>query len=121
MKKADEDYWDHFGTHLGTLWSRSELEQVRANRGKSGKTRITDKVLVPLSLVMNPDLPDAILGKKPEGSGSGPQRNPDAPLPSGDGLNTGMSLPMDTEVVNMSELSKEEFLGIISRAGLKVK
>lgn len=120
MKKADEDYWDLFGTHLGTLWSRSELEQVRANRDKSGKTPATDKVLVPLSLVMNPDLPDAILGKKPE-RGSGSQRNPDDPLPSGDGLNTGMPLPTDTEVVNMSELSKEEFLGIISRSGLKVK
>jgi hypothetical protein len=116
LKKADEDYWDRFGSHLGTLWSRSELAQVQANRGKAGKT---DKVLTPLSLVMNPDLPDAILGKKPEGKGS--PTNPDAPLPSGDGLNTGMSLPTDSEVINMAELPKEEFLEIIGRSGLKVK
>lgn len=73
------------------------------------------RIHVPLSLVMKPDLPEALLGKQQQGQ-------PSSPMPSsiGDGLNTGMALPTDSEVVNMADLSKEEFLGIIRQSGLKV-
>jgi len=77
------------------------------------------RIFVPLSLTINPDLPNALLGKATN-QPTAPQSS-EAALPASDGLNTGMSLPTDTEVVNMATLSKDEFLGIIGRAGLKVR
>jgi len=66
---------------------------------------------------MNPELPNALLGKKPETPAGRPITNP--PSSSlGDGLNTDMPLPSDAEVINMSNLPKEEFFGLIANAGL---
>ncbi len=76
------------------------------------------RIFVPLSLVVNPDLPDALLGKKKSDNKQPQTEVPRGELPSSDGLNTGMSLPTDMEVVNMAEMPKEEFLSIIRRSGL---
>lgn len=92
---------------------------LRLQQAGGGAKPENSRIFVPLSLVINPDLPNALLGKA--SSQPTASQNSEAPLPSGDGLNTGMALPTDTEVVNMATLSKEEFLGIIGRAGLKVR
>lgn len=64
---------------------------------------------------MNPELPDALLGKKKDGNSAAPGGN----IPSsGDGLHTEMAMPEGDEVVNMGDLPKEEFFGLVAQAGL---
>jgi len=115
LRKNETEQWEHLGAHLGTIWDRNELLKLQQSGAKPENSRI----FVPLSLVMNPDLPDALLGKRRNQSAA-PQSSEDV-LPSGDGLNTGMSLPTDTEIVNMAELSKDEFLSVIGKSGLRVR
>ena len=97
------------------MWDREELARLTAAPG--GSPNLDSRVFVPLSLVVNPDLPNALLGKKKSGEQMA-QPAPQGEIPASDGLNTGMSLPTDSEVVNMAELPKDEFLGIIARSGL---
>ena len=103
--------WDRFGAHLGTLWDRKTLLTLDAK--PKGSHLENDTIFVPLSLVVNPDLPNALLGKK---SGSTPQ-GASANQP-GDGLHTEMAMPEGDEVVNMGDLPKEEFVGLVASAGL---
>lgn len=113
LKKSDEDTWDRLGSHLGTLWEREALLALQQH--VSGTGEATPHVFVPLSLVMNPELPDALLGKKKEGSSV----SPGGSIPSsGDGLHTEMAMPEGEEVVNMGDLPKEEFFGLVAQAGL---
>lgn len=113
LKKDEGDMWDRFGAHLGTLWDRETLQTLDAK--PKGSHVQNDSIFVPLSLVVNPDLPNALLGKKknaPPGA---------APRQSGDGLYTEMALPEGEEVVNMGDLPREEFFGLVASAGLVKK
>lgn len=116
LKKDDTEYWERFGAHLGTIWDRDQLRNLMES---SGTKATNSRIFVPLSLTINPDLPKALLGKKKNQS-SGSQSSV-ADIPSSDGLNTGMPLPIDAEVINMATLPKEEFLSIIGSSGLKVR
>ena len=70
---------------------------------------------MPLSLVMNPELPNALLGK----DSSSPSSPEGSPSPSGgDGLYTEMAMPQGEEVINMGDLPKEEFFGLVANVGL---
>ena len=109
--KKEEDYWKRFGSHMGTLWDRDELRRLIST--PSGPPGQNQRVFVPLALVVNPDLPNALLGIK-----KGDKPSTSDALPQGDGLNTGMPIPLGDEVENMAELPKDEFLQIISRSGL---
>lgn len=114
LRKADEETWDRLGSHLGTLWDREAL--VALQRQVAGDGDASDTIFVPLSLVVNPELPDALLGKN-----AAPSASPGEPVPrpsSGDGLHTEMAMPEGDEVVNMGDLPKEEFFGLVSQAGL---
>lgn len=113
LSKVDDDTWERLSSHLGTVWDREELMALQDSTPRSGKPQ--NKVFVPLSLSINPDLPDAILGKKKSGDSVSPEGEPRS---SGDGLHTGMALPEGDEVVNMGELPKNEFIGLVSQAGL---
>ncbi len=117
LKKKDDDYWARFGAHMGTVWDREELERLTS--APSGSPSRDRRVFVPLSLVVNPDLPEALLGKGKANkqSGSSPRGTEEA-LPASDGLQTGMSLPLGTEIVNMANLPKEKFMEIIRQSGL---
>ena len=104
--------WDRFGAHLGTLWDRDTLQALDAK--PKGSHVQNDTIFVPLSLVVNPDLPNALMGKK-----SGAPTPPGEPArQSGDGLHTEMAMPEGDEVVNMGDLPKEEFFGLVANAGL---
>jgi len=116
LRKADEDYWNNFGRHLGTLWDLDSLRQLQtAPEGVSGQNSL---VFVPLSLVVDPQLPEHLLGKTEKSTQT---QQSSSSMPRGDGLHTGMALPSDTEVINMAELSKAEFLSLIGNSGLKVR
>jgi hypothetical protein len=107
LQKDENEYWDRMGAHLGTLWDRDQL--IRLMAAPKGSVGSSSRVFVPLSLVVNPDLPNALLGKSKTG------QDTDS---SGDGLHTGMTLPEGDEVVNMAEMDKDEFLDVIGRSGL---
>lgn len=110
LKKKDNDYWDRLGSHLGTLWQRADLE--RLTQPASAEPReLSSRIFAPLSLIINSDLPNALLGKKKG------QPQP-ASGTQGHGLNTAMPLPKGEEIVNMADLSKENFLGVIAGARL---
>lgn len=114
IRKADESSWDRLGSHLGTLWDRDALIALQKQVAGDGDKSST--IFVPLSLVVNPELPDALLGKNPA-----PSVSPGEPVsrPSkGDGLHTEMAMPEGDEVVNMGDLPKEEFFGLVAQAGL---
>jgi hypothetical protein len=110
-KKAEEDTWDRLGAHLGTLWEREALKILQSK--KQGSHLENDTVFVPLSLVINPELPNALLGEPSSSSG--------APATSqqtgGDGLLTAMAIPEGEETVNMGDLPREEFIGLITNSG----
>jgi hypothetical protein len=97
------------------MWSRSEL--VRMSTAEPGAKEGSDRIFVPLSLVINPDLVDGLL-KKAKKDPNTLATGDGTPLPSGDGLNTGMALPAGEEVVNMADLPKNEFLNVIRSGGL---
>jgi hypothetical protein len=88
------------------------------NASTGGARGENDTIFVPLSLVVNPDLPAALLGEKKDGPSNSPQARSGRPPSGGDGLHTEMSIPTDTEVVNMADLDKDEFFGLIGNAGL---
>lgn len=115
IRKTEEDSWDRLGSHLGTLWDRDALMALQKQVAGDGNKSST--IFVPLSLVVNPELPDALLGKNPA-----PSASPGEPIPSrsggGDGLYTEMAMPEGDEVVNMGDLPKEEFFGLVAQAGL---
>jgi hypothetical protein len=101
------------------MWSRSEL--VRMSTAEPGAKPGSDRIFVPLSLVINPDLVDGLLNKAKKDPNQPPSVSggtDGAPLPPGDGLNTGMSIPTGEEVVNMATLPKDEFLNVIRQGGL---
>lgn len=102
------------GAHLGTLWDREDLTALQEQVAGAGDRSPT--VFIPLSLVVNPELPDALLGKVK--SGDPATRGDNRPSPAGDGLHTEMAMPEGDEVVNMGELPKDEFFGLVSQAGL---
>ncbi len=118
-KKVESDQWDNLGLQLGTMWSRSEL--LRLSEAKPGAKEGSDRIFVPLSLVINPDLVDGLLQRAKKSENQPTSTSGETPLPSGDGLNTGMSLPVGEEVVNMAELPKDEFLNLIKSSGLPTK
>jgi len=111
LRKVDKDQWKSLGSQLGTMWSRSEL--LRLNEAPAGVSEGTDTVFVPLSLVINPNLVEGLMTKAKEGPSPQGSESTSAPLPGGDGLNTGMALPAGEEVVNMALLPKDEFLNVI--------
>lgn len=114
LQKEREEHWESFGAHMGTMWTIEQLQSiVRKSEGAGSQNT---NIFVPLSLVMNPDLPEALLGKRAQQHISPTVES--GSLGGGDGLNTEMPLPTDTEVVNMATLSKEEFFGLIANAGL---
>jgi hypothetical protein len=114
--KADENrYWSEFGRHMGTTWERETLERMlETNNGPSKKN---SSIFVPLSLVLNPALPSILLGR-PQGEAKSPGDAPVKKDGGGDGLYTGMALPKGEEVVNMGDLPKEEFFGLVAGAGM---
>ncbi len=77
----------------------------------------SDRIFVPLSLVINPDLPDGLL-KKSKKDPNPSSTSDGTPLPPGDGLNTGMAIPLGEEVINMATLPKDAFLDVIRKGGL---
>ncbi len=118
LKKDEDNYWHEFGRHLGTTWERETLERM-LEPGK-GTPLKNSSIFVPLSLVLNPDLPSILLGR-PLGDRGAQNTSPGEPAKStnsSDGLHTGMALPGGEEVVNMGDLSKEEFFGLVSSAGM---
>lgn len=119
LKKDEGTYWHNFGRHLGTTWDRETLERMTTPGDGSPNTNST--IFVPLSLVLNPELPAILLGKPAGGDKSPGGPTEGSSTRSGDGLSTGMSLPGGEEVVNMGDLSKEEFFGLVSSAGLAGK
>jgi hypothetical protein len=116
LKKDDDEYWDRLGSHLGTLWDKESLRILSEKPSGSG-TR-NPRIFVPLSLVVNPELPNALLNRQPADGPSAPRGTS---TPNGDGLCTAMPLPEGEEVVNMGNLSKEEFFGLIHNVGLLTK
>jgi hypothetical protein len=113
LSKVEEDTWERLTSNLGTIWDKETL--LTLQQKVSGSHVGGDKVFVPLSLVMNPELPDALLGKK-NSANSAPQG--ETPSSSSDGLHTEMAMPEGDEVVNMGELPKNEFFGLVAHAGL---
>jgi hypothetical protein len=114
LSKVEEDTWDRLGKHLGTLWDRESLVALRdATGNSSGPSQ--NRIFVPLSLSINPELPDALLGKK---SGNASPGEPASTPSRSDGLHTAMAMPEGDEVVNMGDLPKNEFFGLVSQAGL---
>jgi hypothetical protein len=111
LKKEEGEQWNRFGAHLGTLWDRDTLKAL--DEKPKGSHLQNDTIFVPLSLVVNPDLPNALLGKT-----KGAPAPPGATQQSGDGLYTEMAMPEGDEVVNMGDLPKEEFVGLVASAGL---
>jgi hypothetical protein len=116
LQKDDTDQWDRLGHQLGTMWSRSEL--LRMSTAEPGAREGADRIFVPLSLVINPDLVDGLLKKAKKDQNQPSATGDGTPLPPGDGLNTGMALPAGEEVVNMADLPKNEFLNVIRSGGL---
>lgn len=115
LNRTEEDYWERFGTHLGTLWDRVDLERMNSPSNKDKNSVKKDTIFIPLSLVMNPELPAALLGKN---SNTKNTEQTSTTEPEGDDLRTGMPLPRDSEIVNMANLEKDEFFGLIANAGL---
>lgn len=112
LNKVEEDTWERLTSHLGTVWDRDTLEMLNSSTssGTPGK-----KIFVPLSLSINPDLPAALLGKKPSDIRSSPGEKASQ---QGDGLYTGMAMPEGDDVINMGDLPREEFMGLVANAGL---
>jgi len=117
LQKVEKDQWNRLGSQLGTMWSRSEL--LRLKDTPAGAREGSDTIFVPLSLVINPDLVEGLMNKQ----GKAPNQQPAgaAPLPSGDGLSTGMSIPLGEDVINMATLPKDQFLDVIRKGGLPTK
>jgi hypothetical protein len=113
LSKVEEDTWNRLGNHLGTLWDREALLALQSEVSGSGTPQ--NRIFVPLSLSINPELPDALLGKsKGRTTSPGEHGSPN----KGDGLHTEMAMPEGAEVVNMGDLPKEEFFGLVASAGL---
>lgn len=118
LRKDEDNFWHEFGRHLGTTWERETLERMlAASKGTRSKN---SSIFVPLSLVLNPDLPSILLGR-PLGDRKVENTSSGKPTKDGDGLSTGMSLPEGEKVVNMGDLSKEEFFGLVAGAGMMKK
>jgi len=113
LKKDESNYWNEFGRQMGTTWERATLERMLET--SKGPLKKTSSIFVPLSLVLNPALPSILLGKT-----SGDANSPgEAPRKDGgDGLYTGMALPQGEEVINMGDLPKDEFFGLVASAGM---
>jgi hypothetical protein len=114
ISKVDNDQWKRLSKHLGTVWDRSTLEMLNSS-GSGTRGTPSERLFIPLSLSMNPDLPEALLGKK---KSTGPAPPGGSSSQAGDGLRTEMALPAGEEVVNMGDLPKNEFIGLVSQAGL---
>ena len=114
LRKTDEESWDRLGSHLGTLWDREALMALQRQVAGDGDKSST--IFVPLSLVVNPELPDALLGKQSATSAS--PGEPVSRTSRGDGLHTAMAMPEGDEVINMGDLPKDEFFGLVAQAGL---
>lgn len=122
LRKKEKEFWHNFGAHLGTEWETDDLREMLKKRGGALGTK--KRVFVPLSLIVNPELPSALLGQKPQNAANAPSGtnvNQPQASQSGDGLSTGMPIPQDTEIVNMANLDKGEFFGLIANAGLQTK
>ncbi len=115
ISKVDADQWKRLSSHLGTVWDRETLEMLNSKAPGTGRAS-PDKIFVPLSLSINPDLPEALLGKK-RTTASASQGEP-VSTSKGDGLHTAMAMPEGDEVINMGDLPKDEFFGLVSQAGL---
>jgi hypothetical protein len=118
LKKDEDHYWNEFGRHLGTTWEREQLERMlEPSKGNAPKN---SRIFVPLSLVLNPDLPSILLGRPlgDRGAKNTPPGEPENRTTGGDGLYTGMALPGGEEIVNMGDLSKDEFFGLVAGAGM---
>lgn len=113
LKKAEDHYWHEFGRHLGTTWERETLERML--EPSKGPAKKNSTIFVPLSLVLNPALPSILLGK-PTGEDNSPGDS--ANKGGSDGLHTDMALPQGEDVINMGDLPKEEFFGLVASAGL---
>lgn len=105
--------WERFGAHLGTLWNRETLQAL--DEKPQGSHTQNDTIFVPLSLVVNPDLPNALLGKDTGGAKAPPGATA---RQGGDGLHTEMAMPEGDEVINMGSLPREEFIGLVASSGL---
>lgn len=114
LKKDESNYWNEFGRQMGTTWERATLERMLET--SKGPPKKTSSIFVPLSLVLNPALPSILLGK-PQGEDNSPGATP-VKREGGDGLYTGMALPKGEDVINMGDLPKEEFFGLVAGAGL---
>jgi len=112
LRKAEDDDFGRLGAHLGTLWDREALMALQKQVAGDGDK--SETIFVPLSLVVNPELPDALLGK--QSANSAPRGEPVSH--SSDGLHTAMAMPEGDEVINMGDLPKEEFFGLVAQAGL---
>jgi hypothetical protein len=118
LKKDEDNYWHEFGRHLGTTWERETLERML--EPSVGPRPKNATIFVPLSLVLNPDLPSILLGR-PLGakkSANTPQGGSEESASGSDGLHTSMALPGGEEIVNMGDLSKNEFFGLVASAGM---
>lgn len=113
IRKTDEDSWNRLGSHLGTLWDRDALMSLQKQVAGAGDKSST--IFVPLSLVVNPDLPNALLGKDTGGAKAPPGATA---RQGGDGLHTEMAMPEGDEVINMGSLPREEFIGLVASSGL---
>lgn len=111
LSKVDEDSWDRIAMHLGTMWDRETLEMLNSSTGSGTPGK---HIFVPLSLSINPDLPAALLGKKASDNSSVPSGG--KPVGRGDGLYTEMAMPEGSDVINMGDLPREEFLGLVANA-----
>jgi len=57
LRKAEEDYWERFGRTLGVIWHREDIDNMM--KDEKNKTP-TDTVFLPLSMVMQPNIVDAL-------------------------------------------------------------
>lgn len=102
QQKDRDETLNSVGKLLGVVW---DLNEVEANKDRESGDYETDKIRIPLSLVINPKIKEIIESQKPTKSDS-----------SSHFINQGSYVPdKDEKVVSMAELSKEEFYKMIGK------
>jgi len=93
---------------LGVVWDRESVSQVSAEPGSNSNSAPLNKLFIPLSLAINPDVAEFV---KSQFGVSGTGSAGKAPYIAG-----GDYIPKSNEkIVSMGELSRDEFLEMIGR------
>lgn len=101
QNKTEQKNLDSLGKMLGVIWDLDEAQQAMEKKSDDVQS---DRIVLPLSMVINPKVMDIIKNQKP------------VKEKSSNFIGSGTYIPKPNEkIVSMGDLSKEEFYKMIGK------